>query len=217
MTCSNCNNDCHCKKDCKDPCGCAEPVFSVEAMPNDPAVLRFNVNGKSVWYDFSPVVKAAETCTTATVDAVNRTFNYLGECGENTITAKEFGAIFHIADLGDVNENTIKDNGFLNYRVTSDCPEGCEGASNEWVSTNPIDVGTSSLSYILGSDADGKIFSLMPPSDANSFSYLAWAAGNKAKWVKPTVVSTPPVKDGKVAQLYLDENTGEIVIVRSNA
>ena len=216
MTC-NCNNGCHCDNKCKEPCGCAEPVFSVEAMPDDPAVLRFNVNGKSVWYDFSPVVKAAETCTTLTADAVNRTPNYLGECGENTLTAKELGAIFHLADLGDVNENTIKDNGILNFRVTSDCPEGCEGASSEWVSTNPIDVGTNSLSYILGSDADGKMFSLMPPSDAGTFSYLAWRGANKAGWAKPTVVSTPPVKDGKVAQLYLDENTGEIVIVRRDA
>ena len=57
----------------------------------------------------------------------------------------------------------------------------------------------------------------MPPTDTTTFSYLAWAAQNKAKWVKPTVVSTPPVKDGKVAQLYLDENTGEIVIVRRDA
>lgn len=216
MTC-NCNNGCHCEKKCAEPCGCAEPVFSVEALPDDPTVLRFNVNGKSVWYDFSPVVKAAETCTTLTVDTVNRTLNYLGECGENALTAKELGSIFHLSDLGDVNENTIKDNGILNYRITSDCPEGCDGGSREWVSTNPVEVGTSSLSYILGSDADGKMFSLMPPEDANTFSYLAWRGADKAGWTKPRVVSTPPVKDGKIAQLYLDENTGEIVIVRSNA
>lgn len=216
MTCCNECSDCP-KKKCANPCGCAEPVFSIEAMPDDPTVLRFNVNGKSVWYDFSPVVKAAETCTTLNVDAIARTLNYIGECGENTITASELGSILHIADIGDVDELSIKDNGILNYRVSSDCPEGCVGTSNKWVSTSPIDVGTSSLSYILGSDADGKMFSLMPPSDANTFSYLAWAAGEKAKWVKPRVVSTPPVKDGKVARLYLDENTGEIVIVRENA
>lgn len=217
MSCNNCANDCHCKKDCKEPCGCAEPIFSIEAIEDDPATLRFNVNGKSVWYDFSPVVEEAETCTTLTVNSVDRTLNYLGECGENNITAKELGAIFHLADLGDVEEGTITDNGILNYRRTSDCPEGCEGTSNKWVSTNPIEVGASSLSYILGSDADGKMFSLMPPADANSFSYLAWAAGNKAKWVKPTVVSTPPVDgEGKVWRPYVDPATGEIVIVKEN-
>ena len=58
MTCE-CNK---CDK-CKEPCGCAEPVFSIEALADDPATLRFNVNGKSVWYDFEPVTKAGETCT----------------------------------------------------------------------------------------------------------------------------------------------------------
>lgn len=213
-------NDCNCNKcdkRCKDPCGCAEPVFSVEALSDDPTVLRFNVNGKSVWYDFSFLVKNAETCTTLNADAIARTLNYIGECGENTLTAKELGAIFHLSDLGDIDELSIKDNGILNYQVTTTCPEGCEGSSNKWVSTNPVDVAETSLSYVLGSDGDGKLSSLMPPADTSTFSYLAWAAQNKVKWVKPTVVSTPPVKDGKIAQLYLDENTGEIVVVRSNA
>lgn len=213
----NCNNDCHCRKECKDPCGCAEPVFSIEAMPDDPTVLRFNVNGKSVWYDFSPVVKTAETCTALSVDAVARTLNYIGECSENSLTAAELGSILHIADLGDVDANSIKDNGILNYQVSSNCPEGCEGTANKWVSTNPVDIAGASMTYVLGADADGKLASLISPTDSNTFSYLAWAAQNKVKWVKPTVVSTPPVKDGKVAQLYLDENTGEIVIVRRDA
>lgn len=210
----DCNNGCHCKSECKEPCGCAEPVFSVEAMADDPTVLRFNVNGKSVWYDFSPVVKAAETCTTLAVDAVNRTLNYLGECGENTLTAKELGAILHLSDLGDVNENTIKDNGILNYRVTSDCPEGCEGTANEWVSTNPIDVGSEALNYVLGADTDGKMFSLMPPQDSNTFSYLAWRGGNKAGWTKPTQVATIPNDGTYEYPLYLDPATGEIVVCK---
>lgn len=211
-------HDCDsCAKKCKNPCGCAEPVFSVEAMPDDPATLRFNVNGKSVWYDFEPVVRAGETCTTLSIDVLSRTLNYHGECNDSILSAQELGSILHLADLGDVDANSIKDNGILNYRKDADCGEGCEGISDGWVSTSPIDVGGTSLDYILGSDADGKMVSLMPPTDTTTFSYLAWAAQNKAKWVKPTVVSTPPVKDGKVAQLYLDENTGEIVIVRRDA
>lgn len=210
-------NDCNCKKRCESPCGCAEPVFDIEALDTDPTTLRFNVNGKSVWYDFEPVVKAGETCTTLNIDAVNRTLNYHGECSDQTISAKELGSILHLGDLGDVDANSITDNGILNYRKNPDCGEGCEGTGDGWVSSNPIEVSGTSLEYILGSDADGKMMSLMPPTDTTTFSYLAWRAQNKAGWVKPTVVSTPPVKDGKVAQLYLDENTGEIVIVRRDA
>lgn len=206
-----------CNKCGKSPCGCAEPVFSIEALDTDPTTLRFNVNGKSVWYDFEPVVKAGETCTTLNIDAVNRTLNYHGECSDQTISAKELGSILHLGDLGDVDANSITDNGILNYRKNPDCGEGCEGTGDGWVSSNPIEVSGTSLEYVLGSDADGKMMSLMPPTDTTTFSYLAWKAAEKVGWAKPTVVSAPPVKDGKVAQLYLDENTGEIVIVRRDA
>lgn len=204
--CNECNNDCH----CKEPCGCAEPVFSIEAMPDDPTVLRFNVNGKSVWYDFEPVVKAGETATTLVVDNVNRTLNHYGEKSTQTITAKELGAILHLADIGDVNANSIKDNGILNYRKNDTCPEGCEGTSNGWVSSNALDgdVASTALEYMFGSDAEGKLKSLMPPSDTTTFSYLAWAAQNKAKWVKPTGIAA--LSDNYVP-LYLDKTTGEIV------
>lgn len=208
-----------CNKNCKpcNPCGCAEPIFSIEALDTDPTTLRFNVNGKSVWYDFEPVVKAGETCTTLNIDAVNRTLNYHGECSDQTISAKELGSILHLGDLGDVDAGSITDNGILNYRKSGECPEGCESETDGWKSTNAVDVATTSLDYILGTDADGKMISLMPPTDTATFSYLAWRAQDKAGWVKPTVVATPPVKDGKVAQLYLDENTGEIVVVRKDA
>ena len=212
-------NNCDCNKcnKCKEPCGCAEPVFSIEAMPDDPDLMRFNINGKSVWYDWESVTKAGETCTTVNIDAVNRTLNYHGECSDQTISAKELGSILHLGDLGDVDADTIKDNGILNYRKTGDCGEGCEGIGDGWVSSNPVDVGATSLEYILGSDADGKMTSLIPPTDTTTFSYLAWAAQNKAKWVKPTIVSSAPQDaNSKVWRLYVDPNTYEIVIVKEN-
>ena len=205
MTCNNCNNSCK-----KEICGCAEPVFSVEAMPDDPTILRFNVNGKSVWYDFKSVVEAGETCTTANINAVDRTFNYHGECSDQSISAKELGSIIHLGDLGDVDANTITDNGILNYRKTGDCGEGCEGIGDGWVSSNPIEIGGESLDYILGSDSDGKMKSLMPPTDTTTFSYLAWAAQGKVKWVKPTVIASAT---SNYAPLYLDKTTGEIVVL----
>lgn len=208
-------NECNpCKKHCEKPCGCAEPVFSVEAMPDDPTVLRFNVNGKSVWYDFSPVVEEAETCTTLTADAVNRTLNYHGECQDNTLTAQELGAILHLADIGDINANSITDNGILNYRKDDTCPEGCEGTSNGWVASNPLDIGAPSLDYILGSDSDGKLSSLMPPTDTSKFNYVAWAAGDKVKYVTPTVVSAIPDDGTYQYPVYMDPATGELVVYR---
>lgn len=210
--------NCECNKQCKNPCGCPEPVFSIEAMADDPTTLRFNVNGKSVWYDFEPVVKAGETCTTLNIDAVNRTLNYHGECSDQTISARELGSILHLSDLGDVNENTITDNGILNYRRSAECGEGCESAAGDgWVSSNALDddVADTSLDYLLGTDADGKMMSLMPPTDTTTFSYLAWAAQGKAKWVKPTQAATIPTDGTYKYPLYLDPNTGEIVVVRT--
>lgn len=212
---SNCNQCHQCRK---DPCGCPEPVFSVESMPDDPAALQFNVNGKSVWYDFTPVVKEAETATTVNIDTIGRTLNHHGEKSDQTISAKELGSILHLADLGDVDANTIEDNGILNYRKEADCGEGCEGINNGWVSTSPVDVGTTSLTYLLGSDADGLMQSLMPPTSPNKFSYLTWAAQGKVKWTTPTVVSTPPKdSNNKVWRLYVDPSTGELVVCKENA
>ena len=218
-------NNCNCgkcvtcreEKKCAPQCSCVEPVFSIEALSDDPTTLKFNVNGKTIWYDFSSVVKAGETCTTLSPDAVNRTLNYNGECGENNITARELGSILHQADIGDVDADSIGDNGILVYQKDPDCGEGCDGVSNGWISKNPIDSGATSLDYILGSDSEGRMKSLMPPSDASTFSYLAWAAQDKAMWKKPSIVSTAPVdSDGKKWRLYLDPSTREIVVVKEN-
>lgn len=212
MTCCNdCNNK------CKTPCGCAEPVFDIEALDTDPTTFRFNVNGKSVWKDLEPAIKAGETCTTVNIDAVDRTLNYHGECSDQTISAKELGSILHLGDLGDVDANSITDNGILNYRKNPDCGEGCEGTGDGWVSSNPIEVSGTSLEYILGSDADGKMMSLMPPTDTTKFSVLTWAGASKAIWKTPTVVATAPVDgDGKVWRPYIDPSTMELVIVKEN-
>lgn len=217
MSCNHCNKCIKCRtgKKCPTPCGCAEPVFSIEAMSDNPSLLKFNVNGKSVWYDFDSVVKSAETCTTLSINGADRTLEYNGECGKNTIHASQLGSILHLADIGDVDAESIGDNGILNYRKDTNCGEGCDGIGDGWVSTNPIDVGTTSLEYILGSDKDGKMQSLMPPTDTTTFSYLAWAGANKVMWKKPTVASTAPVDgDGKKWQVFVDPNTYELIIVK---
>lgn len=207
-------NDCNCNKCEKPVCGCAEPVFSIEALADDPATLRFNVNGKSVWYDFEPAIQAGETCTTLNIDGVDRTLNYHGECSDQTISAKELGSILHLGDLGDVDANSITDNGILNYRKNPDCGEGCEGTGDGWVSSNPIEISGTSLDYILGSDSDGRMTSLMPPTDTTKFSYLAWAAQNKVMWKTPTIVSSIPDDGTYQYPVYMDPTTGELVVYR---
>lgn len=213
------NNDCNKKRDCGcGGCGCAEPVFSIETMGNDPTILRFNVNGKSVWYDFSPLVESGETCTTLTANRVKRTLDYLGECGENNITARELGSILHLSDIGDVDENSIDDYGILNYRKDSGCPEGCEGQDNGWRADNPVDLGKNELEYILGSDGEGELQSLMPPTDTTKFNFLTWAAQGKAKWTTPTIAATPPLDANEKAwRLYVDPDTYALVIVKGDA
>lgn len=212
------NNDCNCKKHCGDPCGCAEPVFSVEAMPDDPTVLRFNVNGKSVWYDFTPVVREAETATTVTIDEVRRTLNHYGEKSTQTITAQELGKILHLSDIGDVDADNVDNYGIPVYLRDDSCGEGCEGVSNKWVARNPIKEGATALEYIMGTNTDGKMQTLLPPADANKVRYVAWDAQNKVSYVTPTIVSTPPRNtDNTVTRLYLDESTGAIVAVREAA
>ena len=216
MNCNNCGycGQCQEKKKCANPCSCTEPVFSVEAMPDDPTTLRFNVNGKSVWYDFEPVVKAGETCTALSVDSVHRLLNYNAECGEQTITAKELGSILHLADIGDVHVNGV-DNGILNYRKDANCGEGCEGIGDGWVSTNPVQEGKDSIEYILGADAEGALISLMPPTDGNKVVYLAWDGANKVRWANITEAAVIPTKEEGdhtySFPIYLDPSTGALV------
>ena len=218
MSCDyNCIHDCtSCsKKKCKNPCGCSEPVFSIDAKSDDPTQLRFNVNGKSIWYDFEPVVKAGETCTTLSVDAIARTLNYLGECGENVISANELGSILHLGDLGDVNANSITDNGILNYRKDDDCGEGCESEGSGWQSTNALDVGTTSMQYALGTDKDGKMISLRPPVNTNQQYIMGWDTNNSLSYFQPREVAVPPVdSDGYAYQLWIDPQTKEIVYTK---
>lgn len=182
----------------------------------NPTNLRFNLGGRSVWYDFDRVIKAGETCTTLSTDLSSRSLVYNAECHNISITAANLGAILHLADIGDVDADTIKDNAILVYRKDADCGENCEG-KNGWVGLDPSEAGDSSLDYVMGADSDGEVKSLMPPANSNQFYYLSWAAQDKASWKQPTVASVAPVDtDGKVWRLYLDPTTRALVIVKEN-
>lgn len=214
--CGACQPKCGCKNQCPKQCGCPDSILSIEADSTNPTNLRFNLGGRSVWYDFDSVVKAGETCTTIIPDAVNRSLIYNAECQRNEITAAELGAIFHLADLGDVDATSLKDNAVLVYRKDANCGENCDG-KNGWIGVDLSEEGDTSLDYIMGSDSEGDVKSLMPPANTNQYYYMAWAAQNKASWTQPKVVATPPVdSDGKKWRVYMDPSTHELVIVKES-
>lgn len=214
--CGACQPKCGCKNQCPKQCGCPDSIISIEADSTNPTNLRFNLGGRSVWYDFDSVVKAGETCTTIIPDAVNRSLIYNAECQRNEITAAELGAIFHLADLGDVDATSLKDNAVLVYRKDANCGENCDG-KNGWIGVDLSEEGDTSLDYIMGSDSEGDVKSLMPPANTNQYYYMAWAAQNKASWTQPKVVATPPVdSDGKKWRVYMDPSTHELVIVKES-
>lgn len=214
--CGTCQPKCGCEKKCPTPCGCPEQILSIEADTTRPAYLRFNLGGRSVWYDFTSVVKSAETCTTLKPNITARTLVYDSECGRNTLTAQEVGSILHLADIGDVDATSIKDNALLVYRKDADCGEDCEG-KNGWVGLDPSEDPKENLSYLLAGDENGRVESLQVPEETNRFSYLAWQAGDKIKWHTPTVVADLPTDSGGNAwRVYMDPNNGELIIYKEH-
>ena len=212
--CGQCQPKCGCEKKCPKRCGCPESILSIEADSADPAHLRFNLGGRSVWYDFTSVVKAAETCTHLSTSLTPRALVYESECGRQEITAKELGRILHLGDLGDVDTASVTNNAILVYRKDADCGENCDGR-NGWIGVNLTEEGDTELDYIMGSDGDGKVKSLMPPANTSTASYLTWEKNGKAKWKDIKHVLTPPLdRDGKALRVYLDPNTGELVCVQ---
>ncbi len=215
--CGQCQPKCGCEDKCPKRCGCPESILSIEADSEDPAYLRFNLGGRSVWYDFGPVVKAAETCTHLSTDLTSRSLIYDGECGRETISARQLGSILHLGDIGDVDASTIKDNAILVYRKDADCGENCDG-KNGWVGIDPSEESDDEIDYILGSDEDGKVKSLQPPVRTDKANFLIWKANGKAQWAVIERRVSPPVDPvtGNALRLYLDPNSGEIVAVEES-
>ena len=215
--CGQCQPKCGCDNKCPKQCGCPESILSIEAETTNPANIRFNLGGRSVWYDFSSAVKASETCTNIIPDSVNHSLNFYGECQNHTISSSELGAIFRLSDIGDVDTSTLKDNAILVYKKDANCGENCDG-KNGWIGIDPSEEGKTSLDYIMGSDSDGEVQSLMPPVNSNQFSYLTWAGKDKAIWKQPTIAASAPVdSDGKKWRVYMDPSTRELVIVKENS
>lgn len=209
----SCCNECVECREPKKPCGCGEPqrVLSIEVDPTNPARLAFNLDGKTVWYDFTSLVKFAETKTSIAMDEADRVMRYNGESGESTISAKELGSILHIADIGDVDGDGVDEGSFLIYKKDANCADGCEGINNRWIAWNEGDNRATSLNSVLGFDGDGRPFALQPPTHTNQYYQLGWNAENKLSYSQPIQVTsttgTVPVR--------MDTTTHQLVYVSS--
>ena len=214
----NCCNKCDpCrKKCCPEPCGCPVQIMGIDTVHDDtPAWLRYNFGGKSVDYDFEPVVKFAETDTSVRLDIPGRSFIYNAERHVDSFSASELGSILHIADIGDVDITGVTDNSLFVYQKDSDCGEGCDGINNSWVAWNEKDHLVDHVETLMGFNGDGKPQTLNHPTNTNEYYQLGWNGADKISFSQPTVVSSAPVDgDGKVWRLYVDPNTKQLVVVK---
>lgn len=201
---------------CGNPCGntCArpKPVIAVDNIPDDILTLSFNFDGVGTTYDYTEMIRQGQTDTSVSLDVIGRVFKYMAERHTDTITAKELGSILHLSDIGDVDTNSITDKSIMVFNKETECTTSCDGTTNSWVGWNALDGQDTALSMVMGFSNDGSPASLSSPSQPNSHYLLSWAAGQKAKWVTPKVVSD----DTNLAPLYIDKTTGEIVQLRSN-
>lgn len=218
----NCCNPCDCCSNCqkpKDRCRCPDQLLGIENLRADNlAYLTFNDGGRSVSYDFEPMIKATETDTSISVEQVKRMLKFMAERHIDYISAKELGAILHIADIGDVDITGVTDNSLFVYSKDSDCGSGCEGINNSWYAWNANEHLTDSLQYLMGFDADGKPLSLNTPAHTDQYYQVAWRGGDKLGYTQPKEVASAPVdSDGKVWRAYIDPTTKELVYVKGDA
>jgi hypothetical protein len=205
MKCDNCCNPCR-KKCCEPICGCPTQILDITTVHEDtPAWLRFNLGGKSIDYDFTSAVKAAETDTSMHLDVANRNFVYNSERHKDSFSASELGSILHIADIGDVDIAGVTDNSLFVFQKNSDCGEGCEGINNSWVAWNSSDHLANRVDTLMGFNGDGKPQTLNHPTNTTQFYNLAWNGSNKISFAQPTEGN---ITSGTTAHLlFEDQNT----------
>lgn len=180
-------------------------------MPDEPGIVKFNLDGHTVFFDFSDVVAHTETDTFLRVDGVARTLKYLAEGHTNNITAKDLGSILHLGDLGDVDMGAVEQNSLLFYQKNSDCGQGCDEISNQWVAWNATENLVDEAKTIMGfSDSDTPV-AIQPPIKSNEYHLAGWRGGNKFGYMQPKSVVTPTAgTDGKTHLLFENPETHEL-------
>lgn len=201
--CNSCNP---CKPKC---CGDAKPVIDVQAIPDDILTLSFNFNGVGTTYDYREMIKAGQTDTALTADALKRVLVYMAERHTDTISAKELGAILHLSDLGDVEVDSIDAHSMLFYK--KDATDACDTTANRWVGWNALDEQDSSLAFLMGFLSDGAPKSLSSPPSPSQQYFLGWNGANKIGWTQIKTAASVPAN---AYQVYWDEDAHELVKVK---
>lgn len=222
MNSCNCNkcNDCgSCNTcGCENRCRCAKPVISVESLPDNLGMVKYNFDGVSTYYDHTNMIKQLETDTTLSADTVRRVLTYMAERHIDTISAKELGSILHLADISDVDVTNLEEGSILVYNKNTDCSEGCEGINNTWKAWDSASNRKDYLQTVMGFDEEDKPYALNTPANANQFYQLGWNANNKVSYSQPQDTTIGGVtKDGKVAILVMDQTTKQIMSLKVDA
>lgn len=181
------------------------------ADPDRPGVVKFNLDGHTEFFDFSDIVTSSETDTFLRVDKVSRILKYLAEGHTNNISAKDLGSILHLGDLGDVDMGDVEQNSILVYQKNSDCGQGCDEISNQWIAWNATDNLEDAAKTIMGFDDNDSPVAIQPPVHTDQHYLLGWRAGNKAGYEQPVEVSAPSVdSDGYSQLLFMNPTTKQI-------
>ena len=213
---NNCCNPCDpCKKKCCDPCGCPLRVLSVCEINDKPGVVEFNLDGKTVDYDFSGLVARTETDTNLRVDSVARVLRYSAERHVNNITAKQLGSILHIADIGDVDITGVTDNSLFVYQKQSDCGQGCDGIDNSWVAWNSDEHLEEEGKTVMVFDDNGAPKALRPPAHTDQYYSLMWKGGDKVGYTQPVEVASPSTDaNGYSYLMFVNPTTKQLEMLK---
>lgn len=199
-----------CKK-CDRECACPEPYLGIFEYDYEPGVVTFNLDGKTTKWNGRHLVQSQQTDTSLITDVINRLLTFKAERHTDTITARELGAILHLADIGDVEGKKLQQGSLLTYKKNNDCAEGCYGTRNVWESWNAVDGQTENAYYPLAADKDGNLASIGAPSNPNNTYLLGWNGKNQLSYFTVTSAASKPVNGGPV---YYDEDSGALVYVK---
>lgn len=219
MSCCKKYNPCNTCCQPKKKCCCPEPILDIDEMPDSVSVLRFNLNGLSSWYDFGNMIYQTQTDTVLKTDILDRVVKYMAERHTDTISARELGAILHIADIGDVDITGVEDNSLFVYQKDNNCAHGCEGIDNSWIAWNSNDHLADSMKTVMGFDENGAPLALAPPANTDKYYVLGWNAENQVSYKQIEEVSKESITktEGDKSYIYkvcVDPNTNELVYIK---
>ena len=176
-----------------------------------PGVVKFNLDGHTEFFDFSEIVANTETDTFLRIDKVSRLLKYLAEGHTNNISAKDLGSILHLGDLGDVDMGEVEQNSLLVYQKNSDCGQGCDEISNQWIAWNASDPDNleDGAQMVMGFNENDTPVSIQPPIKTEQYHLAGWRGSNKFGYMQPKQLATGagPTTDGTYAHLIFENPT----------